>query len=288
MKCATLFYVFFPTIATAENMIRFLFNNGNPTGSSVFCNSNDMETLAYIFDINYLAVPSARSRKDIEVHVLNFETDVMNRNKERELAYYPPHCKNNCKAYAADRCMATGCIGYRRNLGGKGNHTESRDLQSSTWCADAAWQIKDDFQWYQANGYFSKPCMSLLATPMKIECYNDMMYGVVESFSVYNSTVSSDILLKSNTPNGFNVCNSTRVAIEAKANDCVASVQFTLTGPNGYKYTGTENSSPFSLFSKSGLKLNGRILPVGKYNLSAVPDGYTQKRQDFTFNVVRC
>jgi hypothetical protein len=294
MKCAILFCFVFPAFVTAENMIRYLLNNGNLTGTSIdtACNADDVAYLDFIFNINNLPKLRSRLMKDIEidVHELDFENDVINRNQERELAYFPPHCKNNCKYYAAGMCMATSCVGYRRELGGKANQTKSRGLQYqfATWCENAAYQISGYLYFYRTRGYFSKPCMTLMALPMKIECYNDIIYGVIESFSVYNSTPSTDILLKSAAPNGLNVCSSTRIAIKAEANDCVASVQFTLTGPNAYNYARNESSSPFSLFSRSGLKLSGMVLPLGTYKLSAVPDGYLQKKQNFTFNVVKC
>jgi hypothetical protein len=293
MKLSIFLFGLIPSAVVADNMIRVLFNNGlSPTGQSdKLCTSNDMDIIRPLFNISMTRNLRSRPANEIDIHDLDSEDDVAQSNKQRELLYFPPHCKDNCRYYPPDRCMATGCVGYRRVLGGRGNETDSRHLQLSSWCNVSATTINAGLDNLVATDRVSASCKLLLGAPRKFECYNDVKYGVVESFSVYDSTSDGNILLKADAPNGFNFCTTVKIAIEAIANLCVKNVQFDVTGPNGYKYSRFEKSPPFSLFSKNGdgTILNGKKLKdIGTYNITMVPDGLPHKKQDFTFNVVSC
>jgi hypothetical protein len=281
MKSFTIFLYFALLQAVdAERMIRFIFNDGMGTGSE--CNAADNALIAPIFNITaYL-----RRRLPSESSIKNEEFIA---ESERELNTYPAKCKDNCAGYATGTCRATGCIGYRRD----------RALLAACDVQIATMQAAIDALIFLNK--VSPTCKAFLAkTKRKTECYDDIIYGEIESFTFWNmnagrarrpgSMYHYNAIIQENVPNGFNVCNNIPVNLEAVLNPCVKYTQFNMTGPSGTFYTRTDDGHPMIIFNstENWSTFGGRFLTPGAYFVSAIPDNFPAKRKTLSFNVISC
>ena len=276
----------------AENVIRYLFNNGVPN-SALICNATDWAKIDPFFDNVKSTRRSLRQVNTIsQARTLDFEMDIIGQHnvKERDLqTHTAAYCKRECEGIASRQyCKASGCTWYvvRRNLG---DNMSERDLQS-TWCTNTANSINSQINNLVATKQLSGPCINLMNAPRKIECLDDIIYGVVEHFNIWNA--DTDVMIKKDARNGYSVCGANvRLNIEARTNPCVVAVKTELRGPNGYYATNDEAKVPYTIFGNSGAKvynMYGNILQPGSYTIKAVPDGDTTKTKEMTFTVANC
>jgi hypothetical protein len=128
------------------------------------------------------------------------------------------------------------------------------------------------------------------------ECYDNIIYGEISSFTLWNmngnnaSVVSNAVPTKisENVAYGIQACSNVPLNMEAVVNPCVKSVDFTLTGPY-LTYTRIHNSTSTKLiFDTAAHKstFGGRYLTPGSYTLRATPDSfvYREKRLNFRVN----
>jgi hypothetical protein len=251
-----------PMIASAERMIRFTFN------STQTCTAADTIKIASIFN------PTVRR----QLRVSN--------NADRELGQ---RCQSSCGSMVPPFCFGTGCSDSgRRNL-------QSADFNLT--CHEEVSALDTKLNLLINNNEVSGSCKLFLAgANRKRECYNDVVYGVIESILVWNMTDSAKpTLITDNMHNGFTVCKSQAFAIEAKVNPCVDFVNFHMIGSSssssGYFLNRTENKIPYTLFASSaqsnmvGMKMDN----WGFYNLTVTPDGFETKKKSIYFSVLgRC
>jgi hypothetical protein len=274
--------------ATAANVIRYLFNNGVDQLGLV-CNATDWTKINPIFNITYTGRRNLRQVNIVNKdRTLDFEMDIIGQHniEERALQKTPAQCREDCKGYA-NRCRASGCDWYivRRNLGGE---MSARELQTA-WCTSTAGLINTQLDNLVSTKKVSAPCQLLLSAPRMIECWDDIIYGVVEHFNIWNA--DTDVMIKKDARDGFSVCASIRINVEARTNPCVVSAKTVLTGPNGYYANNTDVKVPYSVFGNTGAKVynfNGNFLAPGNYTITAIPDGDSTKTKQMTFTVANC
>jgi hypothetical protein len=286
-KAALLLLSLVSSGVTAENVIKYLFNNGIPNAALV-CNATDWTKIDPIF--NYTKVRRRTLRQVATVtkeRTLDFEMDIIGQHNAHERSLLTAaQCRNICDGTASGQyCRASGCTWYIvRNLAANMNE---RELQEA-WCTNSANFINAQLDSLVINKLVSNPCQLLLSAPRKIECVNDIIYGVVEHFNIWNA--DTDVMIKKDARDGFSVCASIRINVEARTNPCVVSVQTQLTSP-GYFANNTEAKVPYSVFGNTGAKkynFNGSFLNPGNYTITAIPDGDTSKTSQMTFNVANC
>ena len=275
--------------AMADRMIRFTFNSGiTPTPGLDECSAADILWIDPIFDLT----KDLRSRRQLIDSELEDGEFAVNDHDHRKL--WSAHCKDNCVGIARGTCRATGCVGYRRRerkLSSSRNETTVADQnhrQEYTPCdtqtAAMHWALDQLVYWNKV----SEACKRYLTKKKrKTECYDDIIYGEILSFTFYNMRRG---VLKYNVASGYSVCSNTPLNIEAVLNPCVKMVNFTMTGTNNFKYDRIDDNHPMLLFNTSvyGSTFGGRYLQPGSYQISARPDNFLHKEKLLDFKVVAC
>lgn len=197
---------------------------------------------------------------------------------------YPNYCKDNCAGYVKGTCRATNCVGYRRQHQYRSLESEENDDEEdndndddedyddmdeeehySMTCEE---QINDihkaldklirptSYYSYYSNTISTSCQRFITKSKRKAECYDDVIYGEIMSFTFWNmnypksyhggssswSSYSTPprIKIKENvTTDGLNVCHNIPLNIEANINSCVNVVHFKIRGWNNTSSTGT-------------------------------------------------
>jgi hypothetical protein len=247
-----------PALVSAEQMVRFIFNNGVEP-SSPQCTSTDKAKIDALF-VN-------RRRR----------LSMSNETVARELFSYPQKCKENCVGYKC--CFATGCLGY--------DGTIKRNRKLQTVCDSVLSSINQKLDALAV----SSTCKTFLQkSKRKGECYDDVRYGEVVGAKLW--TITSSGQTSQDIPaSGLSFCRSKYINIQAIGNTCVEVFGFDLFGPNGYKIEWRyEKHPPYAIFGDDGVsKFNGEQLPsTGTYYLTLKPDNFTDKQKKYTFTVNNC
>jgi hypothetical protein len=264
---------FCTSLVTADRMIRFIFNNGTSPSTSQVCSTADIDKIDAIFN---------------PVERRHLRTPI---NATRALASLTAKCKDNCRGFATGTCRATGCRVKRRVLN---DNTNDRDRQVT--CVDQIKAINDELNNLISINAVSENCKSFIDPILRFaSCYDDVVYGEIESLALWKITSAStthQTLISSNVSlTGLTVCNNMYFNIEAKVNDCVDFVRFSIVGPGTYRYDQSENVVPYTVFGDDSdeNKIYGRRLSnIGSYTLTITPDGLVTKRKILTFKVKAC
>jgi hypothetical protein len=263
---------------TAVNVMRYLFNNGI-ISEELSCNSTEWEKIDPIFDsvkpnnraLRQVNVSSKKRETDFEVDVIGEEG---NDEKKRELLTNA-QCKNLCAGQTPGTyCRATGCTWYivRRKLG--------------NWCFDTAGSINAQLDNLVSKKLVSSSCQNLLSAPRKIECLDDIVFGEVEQFNVWDA--DKDKILQKDAINGYSICALTQINIEVITNPCVKFTLLELKGPNGFYMSNRLGALPYTIFGNPGKDMYGRSLAPGEYRISATPDDQGSKKKELRFLVTQC
>jgi hypothetical protein len=109
---------------------------------------------------------------------------------------------------------------------------------------------------------------------------------VIRGLNLWNGMTNQRTI--SNFGNGTHVCTNFEVAIEATTNQCVDYVALKLTGPNNFIYDKVESNAPFFLFGNKGTDVLGQTLSIGRYTVTASPNGNGNLKRTITFTVREC
>lgn len=280
----------------AARMVRVIFNNGVAPTEATFCNAPDTIKIDHVFK----PIERVRYLRDTTTAVVkpNVVSSEVEADMHVDRKLWPAYCKDNCAGYVSGTCRATNCVGYRK--------MDRRQTQTLT-CTDHVQVINTRLNDVMTK--VSSTCAAYLQpVNRKVECFDDIIYGVVENFVLWESTTVNKLSLTSVDPltktftlvkdlvslgavaDGFSICQYDRINIEAVVNSCVKSVTSTLTGPSGFAViTRTENKLPFTIFGDDMNIPMGRELPmVGTYTFTAVPDNFDYKKMSITFRVKQC
>lgn len=269
-KCLTLIYLC--SIASAERMVRILFNNGIAPPEQDHCNSKkDALQLDQLFNTT--------DRRNLRMlNVINDESASINEvpvHTDRQL--YPIYCKDYCRGYVKGTCRATKCKGFRRKLavypiGNPYNVTCPERIRSLNTTLNTLIETKA----------VSPSCQRILEKPRIFECYDDIVYGEIESINVLD--------LKNNIINTLNqrltICKTSILRVEVKVNQCVDTLRVKIQGPVGKPISLPYNQFPFSLIWS--------LLPgfpfsvLGKYSLQYIPDGIESKSKTLLLDQKKC
>lgn len=256
--------------ASADRMVRVLFNEGLDSATAGSCTATDDTKINSV-----IAASSSNStyiKRSLRAGEWQYE--------ERQL--WPAKCRNNCLGYAPRTCRATDCVGYRR-----------RELSSgkSFKCEDQVEFINHELNKLVNANLVSASCKELLMKPRKCDCYDDIIYGTVERMILWNVNPSRTIADDEFT--GGDLCKNTMVDFEPVTNQCVDILETAITGPNGYSFQSQRNDddddeSVNSLFGgDDDDEPGGTLFPsLGQYTMTSVPDGFTDKAHVIHFNVV--
>ena len=254
--------------------IRYLFNNG-VDDPSMTCNEQDMYIMDEIFSLRVNR--NLRGKEvAIEHRAIDFITDMTGskQHPERQLAY-PLYCKDSCRGFAPRTCRAVNCVGYRRKM--------VEEMQ----CANTTALINADLAYYSSTNQLSSSCQSLVNAPRTIECYDDVVYGEITSFTAWKGQ-ATNVVLQTNVADGYQVCKSDNVNFQVVANNCVTYVEMEVIRSNGHEKYFEDATAPFSLVPNQGDVWFGANITVGSYTLVANPNSFTEKAKQVTFSVLNC
>jgi hypothetical protein len=269
-----------PTVVKAETMLRVILNNGT-IGNDMLCNDADNALISSVFNFtfrrNLRNIPDKIDESKIQ-YFHHIEGDFNRR------SLWPAKCADLCQNIATGRCWRTDCVGYRRSL-----TYATGPMSNSTLCQMTSARVDTDLTYLVTQDKVSSTCKALLNAPRTFECYEEAKYGVIEYFNLYDA--NTDRPIKAAIGGNYPSCSGKLVNFLILANDCVSTVNISLTGTNGYVHDKYDDTIPFTLFGMNGTSttnFNGRILPVGNYTISAIPDGNITKKRKTTFSVVPC
>jgi hypothetical protein len=295
----------------ADKVVVVEFNNGVAPSSTQNCSKADNGKIDNVF--NWVSV--TRSLRQLQtLGTMSNEPSILSpfdfykdETGMRELSTYSTKCKNACLGYAVGTCRATGCVGYRRALQHEGIKDHQRDLQDSV-CNNAITQLNNGLNDLVSANAISNSCKSFIDAPKrKFTCYDDVIYGQVDSLNIWNVGVASTpILLTSiavsslpvsntNPPfsSGYSFCSSLKVTLTVSANECVNVVSYHLYKlPDVWPYYIHQMNNWFQPYSMYGNTtnggLNGTLLTAGQYIVDVKPNWLVGKEKRFFFTVSSC
>jgi hypothetical protein len=298
--------MYYSPMVMATRMVRFIFNDGIPPTPNNGCSESDDEFIDPIFNITSLL--ERRDRQlSTEIATSTHPQD------DRVLRNYPAKCKDNCALLVPGTCRASGCQGYpgdRRRLSLLGGLLGGDAVEEIT-CDAQMTLMHTAIDLLVQNNVLSLPCQSFVEkSKRKSECYDDVVYGEILSFTVFTSTVTTTshwsnppkptvTKLQENTPNGYITCSSVPINIELVLNPCVNVVVFTLSNANNTFPTmsRTDSQHPMILLEATSRFRSSkpaspyattRHLPPGIYTLTATPDNFAYKEKMLEFHVIAC
>ena len=290
----------------SDRMIRFSFNDGITPTLSNECTADDNRWIDPLFNIT----ANLRSRRQLIEAV--FEDSTVDSNDHESMYHnhrelYPAYCKDNCAGYARGTCRATGCLGYRRRREQKRELSFFRQLLLSakdqhhreefTPCDMQMAAIHAALDMLIVSTKISAPCkLYLTKSKRKSECFDDIIYGEIMSFTFYNMNLYNTrrypvrSVIGTNIPDGYKVCSNIAFNAEVVLNPCVLMVNFTMTGPNNLKYTRIDDNHPMLLFNTTvnAATYGGQYLSPGAYSFTARPDNFAYKEKKLNFTVIAC
>ena len=163
-------------------VLQVLLNNGRPMATGERCNSTEWK----LINTTIMTLSQNQRRSLLQDNGSNrmkynsVEKDWINQEDNRNLAYYPPSCKNKCKGYASKCCLAVNCKGYRRErnnvrgllYGPEDLHDPGRNLYYSTSCDNQKSEMNN---WLNNLAYqVSLNCSIVLRAPRNMTCFEDM------------------------------------------------------------------------------------------------------------------
>jgi hypothetical protein len=268
----------------ADRTFRFIFNDGVPPTPNVGCTMDDNRFIDPIFNITaYL-----RTRQ------LSSSSPADHDNHRRLEAY----CKNNCAGSVPGTCRASGCFGYRRNLA-NGGKMMNQDRRETLQCCDLQLTtVHAALDTLILTNTVTPSCKTfLMKSKRKAECFDDIIYGEITSFTLWNMNINNALLpiraikahIAENVADGFQVCSNIPLNVQAVLNPCVNYVNFTGTGP-GVSYSRVDNDDPMLLFrtDENRATYGGRYLAPGLYSMTARPDNFAYKEKQLQIRVIAC
>ena len=278
----------------AETMLRMILNNGI-VDPNLSCTSEDNALISKVFErpLNRRNLRSGATLDQIVDRPIDYIQEIDSNEGDRELQAFgsPAYCQNECRYVASGYCYKSGCHWY--NKGRRLQNYGKGFLSNSTYCRTTADSIESDLHYLVNQSMVSSSCIALLQAPRKIECFEDVMFGIVEAFKVVDA--DSDTLLIKFLDARQTICNINAFNFQVSVNPCVSSVNITLYNRKA-RYTAsvvrdTTVKPPFTLFGMVGSStkdFNGTALPLGNYTIEATPDGYTNKMRVRNFMIVEC
>jgi hypothetical protein len=194
-------------------------------------------------------------------------------------------------AWATGKC---GGATYTRRLGAEETKEGGGQEQHQTDACSAK-TVKFNAELDLAATKISSECAAFLDT-RTFECRQvlDCDIATFHTWNAYNDTIfQSDFPVSGATTN--TLCSRINWAFQADTNFDVGTVQFTLTGPDGYSFSRTDYKAPYFLYGSKGTDrlgnrhyFNGAMLHVGTYTLTAVALASPESPHTAQFNIVDC
>lgn len=282
-------------VVQAETMFRMILNNG-VADPELYCTAEDNKLITKVFDrpLNRRNLRSIVDHVDRQIDFTN-EMDQTNYDsgEDRDLQAFgsAAYCKDECRGVVSGYCHKSGCTWYnkRRRLQNYGKGF----LSNSTLCQTTSDSINSDLDFLVNQTMISSTCIALLQTPRKLECFEDVMFGIVDAFKVIDA--GSDTELIPFLDARQTICNINAFNFQVLVNPCVKSVNITLYNKKANYHASvvrdTTKPGTWTLFGMAGNGKKdylGKTIPLGNYTLEATPDGFTNKLRARNFMITQC
>ena len=275
-------------VVKAETLFRMILNNG-VVDPALSCKAADNALIAAIFE-KPLSRRNLRSSDgdlmDRPVHFIHEADQSFDNEEDRELNSRE-YCKNVCGLQT--QCYATGCLWYNRRLQNYGKGF----LSNSTLCQRTADAINLDLDYLAKQAMVSSTCIALLQAPRALECFEEVMFGIVDAFKVIDATTDTELVSFLDARQV--ICNMPSFNFQVLVNPCVNSVNITMYNKKAnYRASvvrDTTKLGTFTLFGMAGTGTKdylGKSLPLGNYTIEATPDGFLNKLRPRNFMIAQC
>jgi hypothetical protein len=215
------------------------------------------------------------ARRNLRVHSRSNEELIGEIDTDREL--YPIYCRDYCRGYAKGTCRATNCLGFRREL------TSPISNPYNVTCPTRISSMNATLNTLVATGAVSSSCRRLLKKPRIFECYDDVVYGEIESIQVYDK--NNTLINKQNSV--LNICRSATFRVEVRVNECVEKLLTNITGPSGKLYS-LPSGSKFPFYFIWYIFPGFPLFHLGSYKFQYIPDDIVNKSKSLLLDVKDC
>jgi hypothetical protein len=251
-------------------MVRLLLNKGLEAEDDENCNSlSDSLMLDALFNTT--------ARRNLRVASQTNEEMTGEMTTHREL--YPIYCRDYCRGYAKGTCRATNCKGFRRELGAEYPIANPYNVT----CPTQVKMINGTLNTLVATRAVSSSCRKLLKKPRIFECYDEIVYGEIESINVYDK--NNVAIYKQGTI--LNICKSAIFRVEVRVNECVEKLLTNITSPSGKTYS-LPSGSKFPFYFIWYIFPGFPLFHLGRYKFQYIPDGIESKSKSLLLDVKDC
>ena len=284
-------------VVQAETMFRMIFNNGT-ADPSMSCTAEENALISQVFNrpLNRRNLRSSSGADDqpVDLTIASIQEaeQIYVNNGDRELAESLAYCTNQCQTHAKGFCYVSGCAWYNAKRRQLQNYAKGF-LSNSTYCQITSDSITSDLNYLVSQSMVSSSCIALLNAPRKLECYEDVMYGIVDSFKVIDADIDTALISFLNARQ--TICNINAFNFQVTVNPCVNSVNITLYNRRAkYHASVVRNTTvpgPFTIFGMNGTSstnFNGGPIPLGNFTIEATPNGNTNKTRVRNFIIAEC
>ena len=264
------------SVVRAETLFRMILNNGI-ADPALSCTADDNKLIGKVFDRPL----NRRNLRSSNEEYVDRPIDFMHE-EDRELQAFGSlaYCRDECRGVVSGYCHKTGCTWYnkRRRLQNYGKGF----LSNSTLCQLTSDSINADLDYLVNNTMVSSSCIALLSSERKLECFEDVMFGIVDAFKVIDADSNTELVPFLNARQ--TICNINSFNFQVLVNKCVQSVNITLYNKEANFHASvvrdTTKAGTYTIFGMAG---NGK-----KDYLEATPDGFTNKTRVRNFMIAQC
>jgi hypothetical protein len=201
-------------------------------------------------------------------------------------------CTPGCGKYCG--AAGTGCPsgkGGRRRAEEASGSTKnksarkSRELLTQAECEAKIPAVNAALNVLQAS--LLTPCKTVMGLKRNITCQEFSMDCSISYINLVNAT-SDKIMVANVSASGVTFCKSSYVTWEASTAFFQGSVNFFLTGPNGYMSNRTEDKAPYFMYGNKGADADGKLYPTGNFTLTVKSQYDMARPKTILFRAENC
>lgn len=269
------------TAVSADRSVVVLYNNGIDDPDAGYCSDEEQDMTHAIlvessqnYTYGFERYLGSNDEEEIDEYDMTQSMRLAELQQgDRNLAFYPAKCKNLCAGAADNHCQAVDCKGYRRRRRqlSKGQNDDRSLLSGSAFtCTQQVTYINTELDRLVDDNLVSESCKTLLMNPRRISCFDDVIYGVIESYRLRDNNDWSEMEVT-----GQPICVNNVIDLVFDLNLCVDLLQIDIEGPTNY-----------NTLWNGDLPLNYFMYYPGSYQVTATPDGHPEKAKKFNVNLV--
>jgi hypothetical protein len=165
------------------------------------------------------------------------------------------------------------------------NTHKSRELLTRPECEAKIPAVNAALSVLQAS--LTSPCKDVMGLSRTITCQQFSMDCSISYINLVNAT-SNKVMVANVSASGVTFCKSSYVTWQASTAFFQGSVNFFLTGPNGYISNRTEEKAPYFMYGNKGADVDGKLYPAGNFTLTVKSQYDVGRPKTILFRAENC